>query len=80
VKGEEAKNDKPQDIIFGKQVNTFPCNQNIYNALKTHQICRNGQPYWPFTLNNEMCLTNMTFEEATKLTNALCNSFEKGAL
>jgi len=64
VQPKANKVETPQDIIFGKQVNDFPCNQNIYNALKTHQITRNGKPYWPFTLSNEMHLANMTFEEA----------------
>lgn len=55
------------------------CNINIYTALKKHGLVRNGEPFWAFKMDNDMHLIDMTFEEATIVTNGLCKGLEQGS-
>jgi len=73
---EEFKNEDPKTVIFGKDMPDLKCNINIFSAIKNHKLLRNNEPFWPFKMDNDMHLKEMTFEEAKKLTNGLCAGLE----
>ena len=60
--------------VFGEK-EVSPCNINVYEALKTHNITKNGKIFFPFVCDKYMNLdANITsFENGKKITEALCN-------